>query len=70
MNIFYREEKVPMVDILLVPMSSSAKITDGDPRICHDLRALQDNGFFNIIDAYLWTVQRPRRKGSSPRCEH
>ena len=67
---FYREEKVPMVDILLVPMSSSAKITDGDPRICHDFRALQDNGFFNIIDEYHWTVQRPRRKGSSPRCEH
>lgn len=67
---FYREEKVPMVDILLVPMSSSANITDGDPRICHDFRALQDNGFFNIIDEYHWTVQRPRRKGSSPRCEH
>lgn len=57
---FYKEKAVPVVGILLAPISSIS-ITASESRLCLCFKKLQSAGFFEKINEYAWTAQKPRR---------
>ena len=58
---FYEEKDVPVVGILLAPISSIS-ITASELRLCLSFKQLQRAGFFDKIKEYTWTAQKPRRR--------
>ena len=58
---FYEEKEIPVVGILLAPISSIS-ITAGESRLCLCFKKLESAGFFEKINEYTWTAQKPTRR--------